>query len=244
MRIETIIANGLDLAGGNLVRHALDADAAALACLNVVDAMMLELSACGKALTQIKEEVTLRAGAQSGDVNLRYSTLDDKYIRYRTAGQTHGWHLLEVLDDIEDVTRAENENRKAICFQGLKRTSLTYHLSFVPAENIEAEIWTGRITPEIAELSSLPPFPEEFSLYCAYRLADFVLNQLLLIDDRKFASFVLAQKASINGEKARLQHIWEVYKAAPASANSVSRVREYNYRDDNERDEPELGIFF
>lgn len=232
MNIQAIIANSLDLSGGILVRNTLDADAATLACLNVIDAMMLELGSSGKQITGVKEAVTFTANTQTGTIALANTILDEKFVRYRTAGQVYGWQLLEVVDDIEDLTVAENESRRAVVFQGIDRTAITYFLSWIPSEDIAAEIWGKKLATDVASLNDLPPFPNEFALLCAYRTADFVLNQLLLIDDKKFGSFVLAQKNSIRTELFKLTHIWEVYKANPASANNASRVRPFNAEDD------------
>lgn len=244
MLVETIIANALDLAGGNLVRSALDADAAALACLNVIDAMMLELSAAGKQISGVKANITLAANVQTGTVNLSALGLDAKFVRYRVPGQTTGWNLIEVFDDIEDLTRAENDCRKGIVFQGLDRASTTYFLSWIPLEAIAAEVWGRQISAELVSLAALPPFPAEFSLLCAYRTADFVLNQLLLIDDRKFGNFVIAQKGSIRGEMLRLSNIWDIYKEKPAGADNVSRVRPFDVFADMEDEPVDYGIFY
>src|SRR3982750_4609565 len=98
MNIQAIIANSLDLAGGILVRNSLDADAATLACLNVIDAMMLELGSSGKQIAGVKESVTFAANVQTGTIALTNTILDEKYVRYRVAGQLTGWNVLEVLD--------------------------------------------------------------------------------------------------------------------------------------------------
>lgn len=228
MTIEEIITNGMDLAGGDAVRQSLSRNLATLYCLNIIETMMLELANSSKAIKGYKEDITLAANLKTGNLPNSSLVLQDFFVCYREFDS--GLQFLEVLDDIEDLKRAEIAGKRAILF--VDSSPRVYYLSFEPSTDITAEMWGKSIGQEITDLNNLPPFPKEFDLLCAYRLADFVLNQLLIIDSKNFQPFVIAQKKSIATDKERLEHIWRVYRANPASANTYSQVEEYDWRKD------------
>jgi len=233
MNIEEIITNGLDLAGGDLVRSSLSRNLATLNCLNVIDTMMLELANSSKAIKGYKEDIVLEANTKTGELPDSILVLQDFFICYRETADS-GLQILEILDDIEDLKRAEIAGKRAILL--VEDSPRKYYLSFAPTTDITAEMWGKTIGAEIADLNDLPPFPKEFGTLCAYRLADFTLNQLLIIDSKNFQPFVIAQKQSLAREQERLEHIWRVYRANPASANTFSQVDEYDWREDYRED--------
>lgn len=228
MIIEEIITIALDLAGGELIKKTLSRNLATLYCLNVIDTMMLELANSSKAIKGLKESITLAANTNTGELPQSSLVLQDFFICYRENDSE--LLFLNVLDDIEDLKRAEVEGKRAILFTGFAPRS--YYLSWKPAAAISCEMWGKSIGQEITDLNGLPPFPKEFGLYCAYRIADFTLNQLLAIDAKLWQPFVIAQKTSIKDEKKRLDHIWDVYRSSPASANTFDQVDEYDWRKD------------
>ena len=225
MLIQSIIAGALDLAGGDLIRQKLDSNFAVLAVLNVIDTMMLELSNSQKQIRGHKLTLTLAANADTGTIDASALNLDAKFVRFRENANDI-WQVIDVVDEIEDLTRAANSKRRAILFQGSGATK-TYFLSWTPDRAVSAELWGKAIAEEITDLNGLPPFPPEFSLLAAYRAAEFALNQLLLVDAKNYSAFVLAQKMSIKAERDRCEYVWRVYRALPSDAASASRVRPF-----------------
>lgn len=226
MLSQSIIANALDLAGGELIKNALDANFATLAAMNVIDSMMLELSLSQKQKTGAKVNLSLSANTDTGTINLSSLSGDARFVRFRE-NVNAPWQLIDVVDEIEDLTRASNEQRKAILFQGLENP-VTYFLSWVPTVAISAEIWGKTVFEGVSDLDAGPPFPPEFSTLAAYRTAEFCLNSLLLMDERKFASFVIAQKATLKTERDRCEYAWRMFRALPADSAAISKVRPYD----------------
>lgn len=228
--VDEIVANALDLAGAGLQRNALDDDFAVLNALNVIDSMMLELAQSGKQTLGYKVTFTVAANTDTGTVGISALALGDKFVRFRRA-PTDRWEILDVVDDIEDLTEKQDRNAWAICFQGAASPA-TYFLSFVPNQDISMELWGKSVGAEISDLSAAAPLPSEFGLLVSYRVADAVLNQLLIIDGRTFQPFVIAQKATIARERDRLEYLWRAARAMPADFERSQRVRPYDITED------------
>lgn len=163
--------------------------------------------------------------------------LDAKFCRWRRYPGAVGdrWEVLDIVQDIEDFTRAQNRGQKAIMFEG-SSSPQTWTLTFFPEEDLTIEIWGKGISAEITDLNALPPFAPEFSLLAAYRVADFLLNRLLLID-KAYRDFVIAQKGSIRGDQDRVEWVWKVYRFSPSDETSIVRTREYNVLDEEDLDD-------
>lgn len=232
MLIQTIIANALDLAGGEMIRGKLDSNFALLAALNVLDAMMLELANSTKQIYGYKQALTLAAGTDTGILSVSGASLDRKFIRYRENAFA-SWQILPVVESVEALTEKHAGREKAICFQAAASdlNQRTYFLSWRPHAALEVEIWASRKPAPITDLNAAPQIPAEFALLAAYRLADFTLNNLLLIDDKKYGSFVIAQKITLKGERERLEYFWRVYRSQPSSP---TKIKAYDAGDDRE----------
>lgn len=138
-RVQEIVSNALDLAGGELIREQLDANFALLNAMNVMDTMMLELANSGKQIPGYKIEIAIAAGETTGTVDVSTLALDTKFVRWRRA-TTDRWEILDVVDDIEYLTDMENRSQQAIAFQG-ETSPATFFLSFTPEEAITLEVW-------------------------------------------------------------------------------------------------------
>lgn len=230
MILQEIQVNAEDLAGGELVRQKLDKNFATLMTLNVLDTMMLEMSNTRKQFRGYKIPLTLAANVDTGTIAVDVLNLDSKFIRYRENVNSY-WRFLDVVEEIEDLTRKTNYAQRAILFQGVV-SPLTYFLSWKPDAAIEAELWGKQISPEITDLNDFPPFPPEFSMVAAYRIADFVLNQLLLMDAKAYGNFVLAQKGSIQRDQERCEFVWLCYRARVADSSTRAFGTEYNVLND------------
>lgn len=139
MDVQTIVAGALDLAGGELIREKLDAHLGVLAAMNVFDTMMLELANSGKQISGYKSTISVPAGTTTGSFTSNTYLLDTKFVRYRTS-DTDRWQIVDVVDDIEELTEKENRGKRAICFQG-KSSPVTYFLSWTPDTAITLEVW-------------------------------------------------------------------------------------------------------
>lgn len=230
MIIQEIQTNAIDLAGGELIRQKLDTHFATLVTLNVIDTMMLEMSNTRKQMRGYKIDFTIPVTLTTGEIVTENLNLDTKFIRYREQVGDR-WIYLDVVEEIEDLTRMENEGRRAILFQGAV-SPLTYFLSWVPTKAINAELWGKQISPEITDLNDYPPFPPEFSMVAAYRIADFVLNQLLLMDAKAYGNFVVGQKGSIQREQLRCEFVWRVYRTGISDSMTRTKSKEYNILND------------
>lgn len=234
MLIAEIETNASDLAGGELIRQKLDKHQALLVTLNVIDTMMLELAAVTKQKSSYKADLTLVAGAKSGTIDMTAFALDSKFVRWRY-NDTDRWQYLDVVEEIEDLTDDENMGRTSILFSGLGDET-TYYLSFTPTASMSAEIWGKAVQPEIVDIADAPPFPPEFSLVAAYRIADFILNQLLLIDAKAYSAFVVAQKNSIATDARRCELIWLKFRAGVSDSVTRTTGKSYNYIDEFDGD--------
>lgn len=233
MNIQEIISNGLDLAGGDLIRQKLDTSFATLVCLNIIDTMMLQLASSKKSIRGYKTSMTLAANSNNGSAGtLEEYMLGDRYVRYRR-NATDKWEILDVVDEIEELTDAENKGKHVILFVGTTDTT-HYYLSWTPTESIVAELWGKILTDEIGNLNSLPPFPPEFSLLAAYRMADFVLNSLLILAPKDYGAFVVAEKGSLKLERDRCEFEWRKYREITSDSASSQRINEYVSSDDQE----------
>jgi hypothetical protein len=230
MLIQEIITNAEDLAGGELIRAKLDRHFSMLIALNVFDTMMLELSLSPKEIRGIKQSVTLSANTDTGTLDISTSNLDSKMIRIRRNSDSH-WRMLDVVENIDDLTKKQNLGKLAILFVGTA-SPLTYYLSFTPVEDIEAEVWTKQASAELTDLNEGPPFPPEFGLVAAYRICDFLLNQLLLIDAKNFMPFVQAQKATMSADMRRVEFIWTGYRFGIPDGAASSQPDDYNFLTD------------
>jgi hypothetical protein len=227
MLIQEIQANAMDLAGGELIRQKLDSDYAVLVTLNTIDSMMLELAMSPKAMRDIKSSFTLAAGTDTGTVATTSFNTDNHVVRWRR-NVDDLWKIMDIVEDIEDLTRLANTGREGILFTGTL-SPLTYYLSFSPSENLMAEIWGKQLAADITDLNAAPPFPPEFGLVAAYRIADFLLNQLLIIDPRNLMPFVQAQKVSLQPERRRLDYIWTSFRANIPDPQSALIPDNFNY---------------
>jgi hypothetical protein len=234
MLIQEIITNAEDLAGGELIRAKLDRHYSTLIALNIIDTMMMELSLSEKALRDIKQSLTLVADTDTGTFDVSSFNLDSKTVRWRV-NDNDPWNILDVVEDIEDLTRKFNAGKMAILFVG-SRSPVTYYLSFKPAQDLTAEVWGKQIAAEITDLNDDPPFPPEFGMVAAYRIADFLLNHLLIIDPKNLQPFVIAQKASIASDKQRTEFIWTSYRVRYPDANNLSSPVDYNFLNDAVQD--------
>jgi hypothetical protein len=160
MLIQEIQANAMDLAGGELIRQKLDSDYAVLVTLNTIDSMMLELAMSPKAMRDIKSSFTLAAGTDTGTVATTSFNTDNHVVRWRR-NVDDLWKIMDIVEDIEDLTRLANTGREGILFTGTL-SPLTYYLSFSPSENLMAEIWGKQLAADITDLNAAPPFPPEF----------------------------------------------------------------------------------
>jgi hypothetical protein len=230
MLIQEIQTNALDLAGGELIRQKLDTHFATLTLLNIIDTMMLELSNSRKQFRGYKQDFTLAVGVDTGAIDLSAFDTDTKFIRWRL-NANDGWKILDVVEEIEDLTRAVNKNERAILFQGIGPNA-TYFLSWKPDIEISAELWGKQIADEVTDLNDLPPFPPEFSLVATYRLADFCLNQLLMLDAQLYQPFVIAQKLTIRDDQRRVEHFWRRYRAGIPDAMVRRKGEAFNVLDE------------
>jgi hypothetical protein len=228
--VDQIIANGLDLAGGSLQKFELDDDFATLNALNIIDSMMLELAQSGKQTLGYKTTFTVGANTNTGTVVVSAFALGEKFVRYRRQ-VTDRWSIIDVVDDIEDLTEKQNRATHAICLQGAVSPA-TYFLSWTPAEDTVFELWGKSIAAEITDLNAAIPLPPEFGLLVAYRVADTMLNQLLIHDAKAFQPFVIAQKGSLQRERDRLEYQWRAFLVMPADAGRSQRVRPYDLTED------------
>jgi hypothetical protein len=231
MLIQEIQTNGEDLAGGELIRARLDKHYGTLITLNIIDTMMLELSLSPKEIRGVKQTLTLEAGTDTGTVDISALNLDKKIVRWRR-DTGDSWHIMDVVQDIEDLSRKANAGKEAILFVGTK-SPLTYYLSFTPAEEITAELWGKQLAGEVTDLNDEAAFPPEFGLCAAYRIADFLLNQLLIIDAKGLGLFVAAQKQSIKKDSDRCEFIWTGYRVHIPDSSSMARSTDYNYLADD-----------
>lgn len=249
MTLEEILATAMDLAGGEIIRQKLDAHFAVGVELNVIDTMELELAQSGRNLPALKESITLAAGTNTGTI-VTGGVLGVRFLRWRLAA-TDRWNILDVLDSPEALTRAENQGRQAIMFAGFDKAAITYYLSFVPDAPIVVELWVRSIGANA--IKGAPPragleaafLPDEFSLTAAYRVADFLLNQLLLLDGARYQGFVIAQKGSIAKEQSRSEYQWEVYRTQFSDSSSMIRAKEFNIMEDgNEEADVESFVHY
>lgn len=247
MTLEEILGTSMDLAGGEIIRERLDSHYAVGILLNIVETMDVELAQSGKAISNLKETITLPAGVNTGTIATT-GALGIRYVRWR---QNTGdrWNILDVIDDIDQFTRAEDRGRRAIMISGSDETQLTYRLTFTPEEAISAELWgrgwgtndpAGRTPAGGLEVSYLP---KEMGNCVAYRVADFLLNQLLLINPQAYQGFVMAQKASIAGDMRRTEFQWEKYRTDFSDSRSTHRGREFNILEEHNEEVDDLESF-
>lgn len=245
MTIEEILGAAMDLAGGEIIRERLDSHYAVGILLNIVETMDLELAQSGKAISNLKESITFTAGASTGTIATS-GVLDVRYVRWRrNVGDR--WNILDVIDDIDAFTRAENNGRQAVMFAGSDRTALAYRLTFTPEEAISAELWgRGWNTNDPVSRSGgleISYLPQEMGNCVAYRVADFLLNQLLLINPQTYQAFVAAQKGSIAGDMRRTEFQWEKYRSDFSDSRSTHKGREFNVLEEYNDEVDDLESF-
>ena len=245
MTLEEILGTSMDLAGGELIRERLDSHFATGILLNVIDTMDLEISQSGRGIATLKETLTLAAGTNTGTL-ASTGVLGIRYVRWRR-NDTDRWNVLDVVDDIDQFTRAEDRGQQAIMITGQDRTALTYRLTFTPEEAITAELW-GRswgANDPITQTKGLELdlIPKEFGMCAAYRVADFLLNQLLIINPQQYQAFVMAQKASIAGERQKTEFQWEKFRTDFSDSRSTHRSREFNVLEDYMDETDDLESF-
>lgn len=230
MTIQELIADSITLAGGDIINGALDEHQTLSICLNVLDAMNLELANSGKSLVDRKETFTLPAAVQTGAIYLANYALGSLVIRYRT-NPGNAWWILDIVGDMDEFNRFTNDWRRGIYIQG-SGASANYYLSWTPDAPVTLEVWGKGRGNAVSDLTAQSGLPVDFDLVAKYRIVDFVLNQLMLTDAAKYVPFVQMQKQSIREEQRRVNHLWRVFLTAPTDAMASNRVEEYNWRDD------------
>lgn len=238
MNVDGIIANVIDRCGGSQLA-ALDVSIPTLHVHNKLEIYGLELSNTFKGSYGIKrtEVWTTKEGAMQNDSLFTYRP---QYVRIRSplvSGSTNmgGWAVLNVKNNIDEITQAENISEPAVFFHKIK--PFNYILSWAPPQPLTVEIWGQWFDPTFATLAEVPKLPEEFSQLIAVEAALVTLDDLLLLDDSaKVVRFVSMRKETYAAEKRQLLPLWTNFKAREENRNSDDRRKAYNIfeQDDEE----------
>lgn len=223
--LSDIISNAMDLASAGQLD--LKLDTATLYALNVVADMELELehSARGRQMSVVAGSFTARSGTLPAL---------PAYIRYR-AGQNARWQYIDIVSDIEDLTRAENENRLAIMFFG-SGNPYNYQLSFDPDASFnQAELWGAgsNLASAAADTNSLhvaASIPASYAHLAANRTALLLLDDALLLNPAaaNLIAFVQSRANSLAIRQRDLQHRWTVYRSNADNSLADAVVRPYD----------------
>lgn len=221
----------IDLCGARLVEK-LPAHTAILHTLNAIDDIELELSHSSKGIRLKKSNVTLASREGTvGDIQL----ILPEFIRYRpnniqTNDEYGVWQFIEIVSDIDDLTRAERGMREAVMFSNRDGApTLFYTLSFTPQYAIYAEIYGRQKMSASTTLDTAPNIPEQYGRFAAVKAALMMLDEVLLLDGAdKFVPFVQSRKISLLADKQNLSHWWTVYKSNADDATSVGYSKPYD----------------
>lgn len=221
MEVSGIVANVIDRCGGDLIER-VNSATATLHVLNVLELYGLELANTFKGSFAIKrnERFSAQSGALSAESSFIYRP---QYVRYRGGdSNAAGWQELFVLNDIEELTKAENTGVRAIWFSKVK--PFAYQLSFMPQSPIDVEIWGQNYNSQLTALSAVPALPEEFSQLVAVEASIRFLDDLLLLDNAaRYQAFFVARKRSLEDEKRQLRRLWNNFKERDENRNVEMR---------------------
>lgn len=236
MNIQAIIGNVIDRCGGDLIGEKLPSGIATLHVLNTLEILGQELANTFKGTFALKATETLIE--QTGQLETTPVFLyRPQYVRYRfteNSPSSHGigWQELFVLNDVEEITHAENVARPAIWFYG--KHPFNYQLSFEPQGGIEVEIWGQNVSSVVANLSIVPQIPEEFSQYVALRAAMIFLDDLLLLRDAaKYQAFFSARKQTMMEEVKIPKKIWTNFLNRDENRNLAMTIEPFDIFSDN-----------
>lgn len=213
MNIQVILGNVIDRCGGDLIKEKIPSGAAVLHVLNVIETMGLELADTFKGTYRLSLQQLW--SAKTGTLPASPTLLNKpQYVRYRLpnlAPEIYGWQEIFIVNDIEELTHAENVGRRCVMFSG--QHPFKWDLSFVPHENMNVEVFGQFFDPEIASLSNRAPYlPAEFSQLVAVEAALRLLDDLLLLDGaQRYQAFIVARKNTLMEDRRRLDTLWQSF---------------------------------
>jgi hypothetical protein len=230
MKISEIIATTYDLAGGNRFPLALRMDEITGYVLNIIDRMLGELTISDKGVRGHKISLTFPANVRTGTVNTSALALEPNLFRYRES-ENERWQILDIVENIENLTNAENTGKFAVLFYGSSKATLNYQLSFKPEKDVVGELWGAEATAEMTGLDALPPFPKELASYVVHAAALIALDDLATLEKPPM-QFIALRKQSISAELKELTKIWTTYKSISADGGSPPMRRDYDMLED------------
>lgn len=203
MNVQAIVGNVIDRCGDDLIKEKLPTGTVTMHVLNTLEILGNELANTFKGTFALKsvETIIQQTGQLAESPIFLYRP---QFVRYRLTESNinspgTGWQELFVLNDIEEITHAENVGRPSIWFYG--KHPFNYQLSFVPLGGIQVEIWGQNVSSVVANLSVVPQIPAEFAQYVAIRAALVFLDDLLLLNDApRYQAFFSARKQTLMEE--------------------------------------------
>lgn len=235
-----IISNAVDMAGASLVDK-LETHTAVLHYLNALSDRNLQLanSSRGQRFYEISDDEITSESGNFADTTFR---LRPTHVRYRlqpdASIQFPKWVIIDIVDTIEELTRAANNGQRAIFFSAI--SPLSYRLSWAPEETLAVQIFGKRLGADEDDLSAEPDFPNEFGDLLSVEIAMHMLDEVLLLDDAKrYQAFVESRSLKLQGRFQRLEWIWNVYRSNASESQSISRP--YNVWEDYNEAIEEVG---